>query len=217
MTFDQSLVGELDRALNEADPRGLDHEARQKEVRLPIKLSALPPDGPVDPDPRRALVLGGVTSILVWLAPDRVDGDGVPIASLDALEEVFASLRWSHSMYGWEFIDVDEPRRGFAAEPSLQITTGDPQAAHSLRWFTECGREEPQGQEAYLLGGVIWFETLRVERADGSVIDTASFASDGARWWDAFFAHDPRTSAEAQREHATRALRRRLSDGSRAG
>jgi hypothetical protein len=117
MTFDQSLVDELNRALNEADVRGLHHEPRQNVVRLLLEVSALPPNGPIDPDPRRALVLDGVNPILVWLARDRVDGDGdrdggaLPIASLDALEEFSASLRWSHSMYGWEFIDVDDPNR----------------------------------------------------------------------------------------------------------
>jgi hypothetical protein len=218
MTLDQSLVDELNRALNEAEVRGLRGEPRQNVVRLLVEVSALPPSGPVDPDPRRALVLGGVNSILVWLARDRfdVDGGALRLASLDALEEFFASLRWSYAMYGWEFIDVDDPREGFPGEPSLAIPTGAPPAAHSLRWFTECGRDEPRGQVAYVLGGVVWFDSLRVERADGTAVDTATFAADGGRWWDAFFANDPRTSVESQREDATRALHWRSPGGNRS-
>jgi hypothetical protein len=108
------------------------------------------------------------------------------------------------------------PKEGFPAEPSLEMTAGAPQAAHSLRWFTECGRDEPRGQVAYVLGGVVWFDSLRVERADGTAVDTATFAADGARWWDAFFAKDTRTSVEAQREHAAHALHWRSADGNRS-
>lgn len=210
MTLEQSLVADLNTALNEADVCGLRYEPDKNEARLLIEVLALPLEGPVDPDPRRALVLGGATSILVWLERDRVDVDGegaaVPIASLEALEEFFVSLRWAHSMYGWEFIDLDDPRRGFPSEPSLAIATGVRPAPHSLRWFTECGREEASGQAAYVLGGVVWFDTFHVERADGVALDPEAFAAAGTRWWKAFYDKDPRISVEAQREHSAQAL-----------
>ena len=81
-------------------------------------------------------------------------------------------------------------------------------AAHSLRWFTECGSAGGTGEpHSYVLQGIVWFGELRIERADGSRLPVERFAADGARWWKAFGEGDSRLSAQGQREAASAALR----------
>jgi hypothetical protein len=196
--------------LNESTVCGLRYDADRDEGRLLIEVEALPEVGPIDRDPRRAVVMSSVDSIEVILRSDRVGGYGpvLPLGSLDDLEQFFAELSWAHPMYGWQFVDVPDAGPAWQVEPSLQLGPGRGVAAHSLHWFTECGAAGRTGQLlSYVLHGVVRFEELRVERADGGSLPLALFLADGARWWKAFREGDSRLAAQGQREAASVSLR----------
>lgn len=113
MEWGQELVDQLDLALNESQAGGLRFDADAAEARLLIEVLALPEVGPIDRDPRRVLVLSGVSSIEVILRADRGGALGpvLPLESLDALERFFTSLAQADAMYGWSFIDVENAAR----------------------------------------------------------------------------------------------------------
>jgi hypothetical protein len=209
MEWDQGLIDRLDLALNESTVCGLRYDAERGEARLLVEVEALPEVGSIDRDPRRAIVLSSVESIEVTVRSDRVGGYGpvLPLGSLDDVEQFFAGLSWAHPMYGWEFVDVSDPGPAWQVEPSLRVRSQGGVAAHSLRWFTECGSADGTGGPGYVLQGVAWFAELRVERADGSIVPLEVFLADGARWWKAFREGDGRLSVHGQREAASASLR----------
>jgi hypothetical protein len=47
-----------------------------------------------------------------------------------------------------------------------------------LYWFTECAPDA----DSFCLDGVIRFDGLQVERADGTPVSVEQFAADGRRW-----------------------------------
>lgn len=198
----RELADGLDLALNEAQVCGLSFDADAAEARLLVEVLALPQAGPADRDPRRALVLSGVASVEVILRADRAGGLGpvLPLESVDALERFFASLGQADAMYGWEFIDRGDAGQSWDVPASLTAMSSEPQAAaHTLHWFTECGKPGPdEDWERFFLQGVIWFGSLRVERANGRPVSLKEFVADGRRWWDAFERRDSRLSADAQ-------------------
>ena len=202
MEWSQTLIDKLDAALNEATVCGLRYAPEAREARLFIENWGMPEDGPVDPDPRRVLIMSPVSSLAVWLRPGhtRQPGDAITLDSFDALERFFQSLAWAHPMYGWSFVDDAEPWDPITGQPSLGVTIAGRPRAHTLRWFTECGRWQGSDGEPFLLAGVIEFSELDVRRADNSPIGAVRFAEDGARWWKAFRAHDERTGVDAQQQ-----------------
>jgi hypothetical protein len=127
-------------------------------------------------------------------------GPVLPLASLDAVESFFASLEQADAMCGWSFFDVEAPGVRWNVSPSLVLRgSTEVASAHTMRWFTECARPVPRdGCERYFLQGVIRFNDLRVERADGRPVSVEEFTADARRWWEAFRGHDPRLSTEAQ-------------------
>jgi hypothetical protein len=193
--------------LNEATICGVSYDSDRAAARLLIETIALPEHGPVDPDPRRILVMSRISSLEVWLRPDRAAtlGAALKLDSLHELERLFQSLRWAHAMYGWSFVDVTEPWDPISGPPSLRITASERPRTHTLRWFTECGRGQGPEAESFLLAGLIGFDELDVRRADDTPIGAEHFADEGARWWRAFSAHDERTGVDAQRQHSASA------------
>ncbi|MEV0455544.1 hypothetical protein [Catellatospora methionotrophica] len=202
MLHDRSLLAGCNTALNESDVVGLRVNWPGRTARLLLHVLALPEHGPADPDTRRALVFTGVRLMRVLLRADRSHsrdyGHAIELPDPAAADAFLASAGWSNPMYGWSFLDDPELTRSWPATVSLVLAaTG--RAAHSMYWFSECGREEPGGDMAYCIEGDIHFERLAVERADGSTVPLTSFAADGSRWWHAFRAGDPRVSPAAQR------------------
>lgn len=219
MQWSRDLVDKLDAALNEATVCGLSYDSDRAAASLFIESMALPAQGSADPDPRRVLVMSPISSLEVWLRPDRAGAELGAVLELDSLEELerfFQSLRWAHAMYGWSFVDPTEPWAPISEPPSLRVIASKQPAPHTLRWFTECGRGEDPESESFLLAGLIGFTDLDVRRADDTPIGAERFAEDGARWWRAFNAHDERTGVAAQR-HLSASAPHWRSDGEVGG
>jgi hypothetical protein len=200
MEWSQKVIDELNAALKEATPCGLSYDSEHREARLLIESNSLPENGSMDSDPRRVLIMSAISTLEVWLWPDRDQeeklGMAVSLQSLDELERSFQSLGWTDFMYGWCFIDAVEPKSRIPGPPSLRIEASRESAPHNLRWLRNCGHVQ------FLLAGLIEFAELDVRRADDTPVGAQRFAGDGARWWRAFYAHDERINVDAQRQHS---------------
>jgi hypothetical protein len=207
--LDRSLIDDLDAALNESNVCGMLLEPTLAVVRLLIEVAALPEVGAIDPDGRRALALSGVSSVELLLSQDGPGPERpIPLDSMSAVERFFSSLWFSHSMYGWSFIDMQDRIKPWPSDVSLRIELASEHAQHSLEWFAECGLEDVHplyGPGPFVLRGLIRFQQLAIERADGTLMTNRTFADDGLRWWRAFKTHDPRVNVDAQREHGAHA------------
>lgn len=128
-------------------------------------------------------------------------GEPVPLVDVEAADRWLASMTYVESMYGWCFVDTEAFRGGWPDTPSLVVQTRRARGhrSHSLYWFAECNDgHQPPGR--YLIEGVVYFDYLHVERADGTHITAQAFADDGTRWWQAFRAGEDRVNVAAQRQ-----------------
>jgi hypothetical protein len=195
--FSDQLTNDLNTALNEATVVGVDLDQAAATARLLLHVLALPEQGPIDPDPRRAMTLTGVSDFQLLLRHDPCGGEfgpAIPVADLKELVSLFAQLDRFEPMYGWRFVDDLDLTGDWPPQPSLTLRLRPDPAAHSLYWFTECAQDE----DSFCLEGVIRFDGLRVERADATPVTVEQFAADGRRWWTGLHANDPRVSGEAQ-------------------
>lgn len=119
MDWSKDVIDGLDVALNEADVRAIRYDAATAEAELLVDVAALPETGPIDSDARRVIRMSGVTTLEFRLTrDDGSHGPVLPIASLDAVHEMFETAAWAYSMYGWAFVDIADPQAWCRAEPS---------------------------------------------------------------------------------------------------
>ncbi|ONI91015.1 hypothetical protein ALI144C_02000 [Actinosynnema sp. ALI-1.44] len=166
------VVEDLNEALNEATVTGL-RLRPDGSVAILLHVLALPEHSPVDPDTRRALILSGASAVRVLLRRERPAespryGPAIPLRDFDAVEEFFASIAVSGSMYGWEFLDSPNLTKDWPSMISLDHPQELTAAAHSLYWFNECGLPASDGYLSHCIEGVVDFTDLAVERFDGS-------------------------------------------------
>ena len=203
MRWDEETRAAVDVALNEADVLGIRIEPSGAWCDLLLHVVALPETGPLDADARRILRLTSPAQVRVVLRTDRTGsagyGPAIPLPGLDTVEDFFASLGWSGSMYGWKFLDDPSLTHDWPARPSLTIGIRPGAGPHSLFWFNECGREEGRASVAYCIEGTVTFGDLEVLRADATPQPIDEFIADGHRYWQALRGHDARLSVEAQR------------------
>ncbi|MGH3292572.1 MAG: hypothetical protein ACRDP7_12260, partial [Trebonia sp.] len=192
----------IEAALNEADVLGIRLDPAGAWCDVLVHVLALPENGPLDRDARRILRLTAPGQVSILLRTDRAGQPGygpvIPLSGLDAVEDFFASLSWSGSMYGWKFLDDPSLTCDWPLEPSLTVQARPGAAPHSLYWFNECGRAEGDTSAPYLIEGTVTFEDLKVMRADATPQRLDEFIADGRRQWQAVFGHDERLSVEAQ-------------------
>lgn len=190
----------LEIALTEAEVAGV----RQFDVdslTFLIHVSALPEVGPIDRDARRMLALTGVGQASFLLRSVTADGDApaIPMVNLKSGEIFFDSLAIGGAMYGWRYFDDSSLTAKWPDEPSLVLTMGGRNAAHSFYWFSECARMEEGEVRSYCIEGTVTFEDLSVLRANGQPQSTIEFADQGVLWWQAFQDFEERVNADAQR------------------
>lgn len=207
--WDQRTVDGLDLALNESTICGLYFDPVSGVARLLLEVLALPEVGPIDPDPRRVLLLAGTSRIDVTLRRvlPQLTGPAITLDSLEDVEQFFASVTLPGQMTGWSFIDLADAGEDWDSTPRLSITGGSAEGKHTLHWFSESGRPAfDGGYDFFILQGVVHFDDLSIERADGRSVTLEDFAADGHRWWSAMYAGDPRLSGDAQQRAQSTSL-----------
>lgn len=205
--MDEQLVAGINTALNESDVLGLKLSKDESALSILLHVISLPPEGPIDPDPRRILVLNRPSRIRVLLrnvtvgtGPERY-GPPIPLADYAAIENFFDSLTWLDSMYGWRFVDVDNSvMEDWPDEVSFEQAIQEGSSDHSLYWFAECGRQDENVRETFVIEGEVTFSDLAVLRASHEPVPLETFISDGKRHWEALHTGDERMSIEGQRQ-----------------
>lgn len=216
--WDQRTVDGLDLALNESTICGLYFDPVSGVARLLLEVVALPEVGPIDRDPRRVLLLAGTSRIDVTLRRmSQVTGAAITLDSLEDVEQFFASVTAPGQMHGWSFNDLADPGEDWDLTPGLSMTGGSVTGRHTLHWFSESGRPAPGGDyDFFILQGVVHFDDLSVERADGRLVTLDDFVADAHRWWSAMYAGDLRLSGDAQQRAQSTSLSWRTAAAPRA-
>lgn len=183
------LKSALGVALNEASLLGFELDAERALARATFAVLALPADGgPMPADARVQLLFRPVGRLAVSLRAGRWDDPAAPVVPL-TLEGLLPAVQSFGGLpvYGWEFFDTaDHEMAQWGDRLSLDWRAStDDGFRHSVALFQE-------GSDRHL-DLCVWFDTLEARRPDGQVLPLDEFAAAGKRWWDAFYAHDPRT------------------------
>jgi hypothetical protein len=188
MTIDDDMAARLGVALNEATLLGVAYSAEQNVASATLSVLTLPDDRSPEPtDPRRRLIFTSIGRIVVALRKSRWDdltANSLPL-EIEELPGVVQSFG-GEPIYGWEFINKDDDTLShWMNKPSIDFQRVDGSTTNRIALFQDGGNR--------YLDLWIWFEDLIVRDPDGSPIALDVFAADGARWWDALHAGDPRT------------------------
>jgi hypothetical protein len=185
MEFDTAIWGHLGVAFNEAGLLSFEVDQEYRNAAATFTVLSLPPEGPEPTDRRVQLCLWPVGRVVASLrkgAGDDLAAEVVPIAveDLPSLVRSFGGL----PVYGWQFFDTDEQPP--LDRLSLDWRSGDDGLSHTVCLFQE------DNSQRYLELWA-WFDELGIRSPDGSWLPLDEFVAGGRRWWDAFYAHDPRT------------------------
>lgn len=196
-------------ALNESDVLGFRPGPDQEWVDVLVEVMATPTPPRVADDPRRILRLHapGRMEFLLRETPSGAgeeDGPAIPIDGWEALESVFATMSWSGSMYGWEFVVRGE--HSDRLKPlSWAVNTGSTPRAHTFDWFNEFGRAG-RPTVRMCIEGRIAFNELTWRDAEAERIPFETAVAEGQTWWNALFSEKhgsspPQRSTRSWRPH----------------
>lgn len=179
-----SLVVLLNHALNEA--RFLDLRLEGPNALIEVRGLTYPPDG----EPEAALFtlcLVNFGRMAASLRRGDWNDDLAPIIPLN-VDSLSSDLQphLGRDLYGWDFVNSkEETRKNWISRLSLNMERTTGSQLNSLDLFQDGSCH---------LDLCIWFEQLKVLRADGREVNPEHFGRDGKAWWDAFNGGDPRTS-----------------------
>jgi hypothetical protein len=173
-------------ALNEADWVTADVDASGSVVRLGFDVLSLPERGPMPEDPRRLLVLTGVSRVVASHRDGGWDDASAPTLPLEPRGLTGVIAEFGHlPVYGWDFVNAgDGPFDRWKDRVSFDLRC-EAAGGHTMDLFQENGRR--------ILDLRVWFDSLDVLDGHGQPIALTEFISGGVRWWDALYANDPRT------------------------
>jgi hypothetical protein len=202
--LEPQVVTDLNVALDEATVESVDWDDSSAQVRLGVRVLALPEQNALGDDPYRVLTCTPASRLRILLRRDPFGsppfGPPVPLPDHQSLTDFLHTLTFRDAMHGGRALDDPSPVDDWPATESLAVDFHRGPGEHCLYWFTDCGREEPGGTVAYRLEGFVRFSELTVQRKDGTTLDVRTFADEGLRWWAARRAGDPRVSSRIRRE-----------------
>jgi hypothetical protein len=186
----EDICSGLNTALNESRLLSVQVDSRARTATAWFDVLTLPEEGPASASNIIALVLGGVTRVAVSLREGLWNDEHAAVTpvTLDRLDAVVRAFG-GESMYGWEFIDPPEDSWAHWRERlSLDYVVGHQESGHVLELF-----QQPS-EGARILDLRLWFRELGVVDREGRHIGLERFVAGGRRWWNGFYAGDPRTA-----------------------
>jgi len=176
-------------ALNEASLLGLEFDPERRLAGATFSVLSLPADGgPMPADPRVQVLFRNVCRVAASLRAGRWDDVSAPVLSL-ALHDLLPTVQSFGGLpiYGWEFFDnAEKELTKWGDRLSLDWRdSAAPECQHSVAVFQDGATRH--------LDLCLWFDELEVRRPDGEPVPLDVFTAAGKRWWDAFYAQDPRT------------------------
>ena len=173
-------------AMTEATLLGAEVNVEERLAAVTLAVFTLPEAGPVPQDRRLQFLLQGVGRVAASLRLGRWDDPTARVEpfTIEQLLPVVQSFGGC-AIYGWEFIDRDDDIARWADRLSLDWCAPEVPVSHSVLLFQE-GRNRH-------LDLAIWFQTLRCFTPAMDEVALTDVIAGGKRWWDAFYADDPRT------------------------
>jgi len=174
-------------ALNEATLLGLEVDPQRRIAEATFSVLALPEAGPAPEDTRVQMLFEPVGRLAASLRLGHWDDASVEVVTF-SIEELLVQVQsfGGCPIYGWEFFDVHE--KDFSQwkdRLSIDWQRGEGGREHTISLFQE-------GDERHL-DICLWFDGFLIRNAAGNEISIVDFIAGGRRWWDAFWAKDPRT------------------------
>ena len=179
----------LDVALNEASLLGFEFDPERRLAAATLGMLSLPADGgPMPDDSRVQFLFHDVGRLAVSYRAGRWNDRDAVVNPLTA-DQVLATVQSFGGLpvYGWKFFDQCEREMAKWGDRLSLDWIASPTLAspHSLTLFQE-------GPDRHL-DLCVWFASLETRSPDGRVLSLERVAEAGKRWWDAFYAQDPRT------------------------
>jgi hypothetical protein len=182
------LKAQLDVALNEATLLGLEVDTGRQLAAATLAMLSLPADdGPMPTDARVQFLFRDVSRVVASLRLGIWNDESAAVVPfpIDQLLQKVQSFE-GLPVYGWKFFDTAaEELSKWGDRLSLDWRSPSLKSDHSIVLF-----QEGAGRHIDLC---LWFGDLEARDPGGNVLDLNEIAAAGKRWWDAFFANDPRT------------------------
>jgi hypothetical protein len=177
-------------ALNEATLLGLEVDPQRRVAGATFSVFTLPEEGPAPEDTRVQMLFEPVGRLAASLRLGHWDDSSAEVVTF-SIEELLAQVQSFGGLpvYGWEFFDVHEkdfPK--WNDRLSIDCRSGEDGQEHTISLFQE-------GDERHL-DICLWFDDFRIRNASGNEITLVEFIAGGTRWWNAFYAKDPRTQGK---------------------
>ncbi|MGD1011981.1 MAG: hypothetical protein ABR925_05560 [Acidimicrobiales bacterium] len=186
----EGLLPDLNIALNEGQFCDFELRPDRAEAVVLLRLLALPEEGP-EPEDRRVLFrLSGVGRAVASLRAGRWDDASAVVEAL-ALDELGDAVRrfGGVPIYGWDFFDPEHSWDHWRDRLSLDVTIAGGSRDHVLALS-----QESLARPDRILDLRIWFGDVTAFSTGGEPRSLRDVADGGRRWWDAFYAGDPRTT-----------------------
>lgn len=192
MEFSSELISAINVALNESDWLDVRLDAPRARAEFMMRVMTLPELGPEPADRRLVLRCSGVGRVAASLRAGRWNDEAAAVepVTVESLPEIVRSFE-GQPVYGWDFIDPKD-EKGNSWTRWRQCLSLDAHFGGQGDHVIELFQESLTGPVRHL-DVRVWFEDLSTLSAEGHEVPIEDVTSGGKRWWDGFFAGDPRT------------------------
>lgn len=178
---------ELNRSFNESRITGFSIDRELKRVSVVFETVCMNEDGTIPEDTRVVISFINVCRLAGILKLVELNNETFRTESFqpEELNERLLSYN-GESMYGWEFINVENPDLKFEewqSDSSFDVQLIDcPTNVNTIDIFSEHFSSECKSLDIR-----IWFEKIEIESLEGEPISTQEFIDRGTRGWNAIF------------------------------
>jgi hypothetical protein len=189
MLLTEEQIYGLGIALNESSLLGIEVDPKGRIAAATFSVLTLPEAGPPPLDARLQFIFSPVGRVAASLRHGTWDDATAKVESfpIEQLLQVVEQFKGG-SIYGWEFIDVDESKdfRKWLDRLSLDFRSGEDGLSHTIDLF--------QSMDSSLhLDVRLWFDEFVIRNPDNQEVPLDDFIAGGKRWWDGLYGGDQRT------------------------
>jgi len=177
----------LNHALNESRLTEFSIDRKLNKVSVVFETVALNEDGTIPDDSRVVFSFINVSRLAGKLKLGEWNDESAKTETFQPEELTERLLNYKgHSMYGWEFINVDNSDKEFEKwenDSSFDIKLFDCQNdVNTIDIFSEHFSEKPKTLDLR-----VWFEEIEIESLNGIPMTTQEFIDRGVRGWNAIY------------------------------
>ena len=187
MRIQADIKDKLNHALNESRITEFSIDRKLNKVSVVFETVAMNEDGTIPKDSRVVFSFLNVCRVAGKLKLGEWNDDTALTESFPPEELTEKLLSYNgHSMYGWEFINVENSEKEFEKwenDSSFDVSLfGCQNDINTIDIFSEHFSEKPKTLDLR-----IWFEELEIESLDGIPMSSQEFIARGIRGWNAIY------------------------------